>query len=127
MSAKRNKLANKARKQQAVRDEIERLRVEGNQTIVAAYVWTGNQYVRQVVRGHNLVEGVEPLPLTEKEQKSLSVIEEAYSFMNRQGDYPKPKDLTSVRSMLGQAHRAMKLEDEFRAMLREGLAKLEAS
>lgn len=73
-----NSLRNKKNKQEQARSVLLSLRRTGTALAVAAAVWQGNQYTRQVAKGYCLNSTkVEPLPLTDAETNLLNKLKEA--------------------------------------------------
>jgi hypothetical protein len=111
-----NAIKNKSRKQARARKKLEEARALGS-CFVAAEVFMGNSFVRNVVKGTFLAPGVQPFDLNEQELEDLEVIEGAYKVVE---PHSKPKDYEEVMDMLKRAD-ARSLSNALRKVLEGAL------
>ena len=87
-----NKIKNKTKKQTKALKLLRAARREGKEIGVVEAILHGNQFVRQVVFGKQLCDGVEQFNLTEDETKLLDAAEDALTKL-----YPNEKERAERR------------------------------
>ena len=97
----KNKIRNRGTRQAEARAKLEAAGKQGP-VFLAATLFTGNSYMRQVVRGAHLASGVERYGLTEAEEMALRAMREAFRYV-RDVDNGKGSDPADALVVFGRA------------------------